>query len=153
VPRNDNALPPKPFMRAVFGFNFLYWATIKLFGRNMLRMFVPQSIYKEMSNEQRRSLILEVLLSGLPISKRTKGIMFDTYVSNPSVNEKLAYDKIESPALIVHAIDDPAPPIEGARFISGKIINSELKAFETGGHLILNHEKEIKAAVHDFVFR
>jgi pimeloyl-ACP methyl ester carboxylesterase len=153
VPRNDNALPPKPFMKAVFGSDFLYWTTIKLFGRSMLHMFVPVTIDRDISKLQRDILIEEVFLSCFPVSKRTKGILFDTYVSNPSVNKELAYDKIKSPTLIIHAIDDPAPPVEGARFVSGKICNSELITFETGGHLILNHEKEIRNIINNFILR
>lgn len=153
VPRNDNALPPKLFMKTVFGSDLLFWTTIKLFGRSMLQMFVPEAVQEKLSKEERRVLIKEVLLSGFPISKRTKGVLFDTYISNPSVNEELEYSKIASPTLILHAVDDPAPPIEGARLISKKIPRSELITFETGGHLILNHEEEIKNIIHGFVYK
>ncbi len=153
VPRNDNDLPPKLFMKAIFGSDFLYWVTIKLFGRSMLHMFVPKSINDNISKDERNNLIREVLLSGFPVSQRKKGILFDTYISNPSMNENLAYGKIKSPTLIIHAVDDPAPPIEGARYISRSISNSEFITFETGGHLILNHEKEIGSAIDSFIYR
>ena len=119
----------------------------------MIQMFVPKSIVKELSKSQRTELINNIMLSGLPISKRTKGVIFDTYISNPSIDEELAYNNIKLPTLIIHAVDDPAPPIEGAREISAKIPNSELVTFNTGGHLILDHEQEIKNTIHNFVFR
>ncbi len=153
VPGNEKALPPKLFMKAVFGSDFLYWTTLKLFGRNMIQMFVPKSIYKQLSKTERKSLIDDIMFSGLPISNRTKGVLFDTYDSNPSMDKGLAFDSINLPTIIIHAIDDPAPPFEGARSISTKISNSKLLPFETGGHLILNHEEEIKHAIHNFVFR
>jgi len=153
VPWNEKALPPKLFMKAVFGSDFLYWATLKLFGKNMIQMFVPKSIYKQLSKTKRKSLISDIMFSGLPITNRTKGVLFDTYDSNPSIDKGLAFESINLPTLIIHAIDDPSPPFEGARRISIKISNSELLPFETGGHLILNHEEEIKRDIHNFVFR
>lgn len=153
VPGNTKALPPKPFMKIVFGSDFCYWSIIKLFGRNMIQMFVPRSIVKKLSKSQRTELINNIMLSGLPISKRTKGILFDTYISNPSIDEGLAFKNIKLPTLIIHALDDPAPPIEGAREISAKIPYSELVTYDTGGHLILDHEQEIKNTIHNFIFR
>ena len=153
VPENERALPPKPLSKAVFGSDFLYWATLKLFGRNMIQLFVPKSIYKQLSRTERKNLISDIMFSGLPISNRTKGVLFDIYVSNPSMDKGLAFESINLPTLIIHALDDPAPPFVGARTISIKISNSELLPFETGGHLILNHEKEIKHAIQNFVFR
>ena len=87
------------------------------------------------------------------MSNRTKGVLFDTFVSNPSINEKIPYERMKTPTLIIHAIDDPSPPIAGARAISGRIPGSELVPFETGGHLIVDHEEEIKKIIRDFISR
>ncbi len=102
-------------MKVVFGCDFIYWSAIKLFGRNMLKMFVPGPVLKELSKPERKGLINDILLSGFPISYRTSGVLFDTYISNPSIDEGIAFESIKSPALIIHAVDDPAPPVEGAR--------------------------------------
>jgi len=153
VPGDTKSLPPEPIMKVVFGCDFIYWSSIKLFGRNMLQMFVPESIDKELSKSQRKELIDNILLAGFPISYRTKGVLFDTYISNTSINEDIQYESITSPALVIHAIDDPAPPVEGARIISARISDCELVTFETGGHLILNHDQEIKKIIYSFVSR
>ena len=151
VPGNTKALPPKAFMNAVFGSDFLYWCTIKLFGTSMMKMFVPESILNTLSSPEKKKLMDTVFLSGLPISHRTKGVLFDTYLSNPSIDEDIPYESITTQTLIFHAIDDPAPPIEGARLIAKKIPHCELVAYETGGHLIMNHEDEIKRTINHFV--
>lgn len=153
VPGNTKALPPKAFMNLVFGSNFLYWCTVKLFGPSMMKMFVPESIMKTLSTPEKKKLMDIVFLSGLPVSHREKGILFDTYLSNPSMDEAIPFEKITSPTLIIHSIDDPAPPIEGARMISKKIHHCELVSYETGGHLILGHEDEIKRTISDFISR
>jgi pimeloyl-ACP methyl ester carboxylesterase len=153
VPGNTKALPPKPFMNAVFGSDFLYWCTVRLFGARMSAMFVPESIWKTLSPSERKKVLDDVYLSALPISMRTKGVLFDTYVSNTSIDDGIPYEQLASPALIIHAVDDPAPPIEGARLISKRIPRCELVAFETGGHLILKHEDEIKRTISRFISR
>jgi pimeloyl-ACP methyl ester carboxylesterase len=153
VPGDTRGLLPKPVSSTLFGCDFLYWSAIRLFGNSMLKMFVPESVLKTKSKSEIKNLIDIVFISGLPISNRTKGVMFDTYISNPSINSEIPFEKIKAPALIIHAIDDPAPPVEGARTISGKIPNCELVTYETGGHILLNHEDEIKERIRNFIFR
>lgn len=153
VPGDTKALPPEPIMKVVFRCDFIYWSTIKLFARNMTKMFVPKSIYSALSKPQRKDLINKILFSGFPISYRTKGVLFDTYISNTSINEDILFERIKSPTLVIHAIDDPAPPIEGARKISSRIPNCDLVTFDTGGHLILNHDQEIIKSIHSFISR
>jgi pimeloyl-ACP methyl ester carboxylesterase len=153
VPGDTKALPPEPIMKVVFGCDFIYWSTIKLFGRKMLQMFVPKSNDNELSKLKRKDLVNNIFLAGFPISYRTKGVLFDTYISNTSINEDILFENIKSPTLIIHAIDDPAPPIEGARKISARIPNCDLITFDIGGHLILDHEQEIKKSIHLFISR
>lgn len=43
-----------------------------------------------------------------------------------------------------NAVDDLASLIEGARTLGRRIKNSNLVTFDTGGHLLLGHEEEIK---------
>jgi len=151
VPQAKAALPPRPVATALFGSDFLYWCAIKWFGKSMAKMFVPGSVWESLSKAERKNLIDEIYLSGLPISSRTKGVLFDMYISNLSMNDGILYEKIKSPTLIIHARDDPGPPIAGAREIAQRIANSELAIFEKGGHLILGHEGEIKKKIRGFI--
>ena len=73
------------------------------------------------------------------------------FVSNPSINNEIPFDRISSPVLVINAIDDPATLIEGARTLSKKIKNSNLLTFGTGGHLLLGHEEEIKNQIRKFI--
>jgi len=153
VPGNTKALPPKAFMNAMFGSDYLYWCTVKLFGSSMTKMFVPASFMQTLTPAEKKQVMDMVFLSGVPITQRTQGILFDTYISNPSIDDDIPFEQIAAPTLIIHAIDDPAPPIAGARLLSTKIPHCELVTFETGGHLILHHEDEIKRVISDFVRR
>lgn len=143
--------PPRPVARAVFGSDLLYWSAVRLFARSMVKMFVPRAVWNGLPGARKRELIRDVFLSALPISRRTRGILFDTYVSNFSLNDELPYEKITSPALIIHAEDDPGPPVEGARRIAAGIAGSELVTYATGGHLILGHEGDIRKKIREFI--
>ena len=85
------------------------------------------------------------------MTERTKGIVFDLFVSNPSINNDAPFGHIRSPTLIMNAIDDPATRIEGARTLAVRIPKSKLVTFDTGGHLLLGHNEEIKHHISQFV--
>jgi len=104
-----------------------------------------------LSKSEIKNIVNGLYFSSLPITKRTKGILFDMFVSNPSINNELSFERIRSPVLIVNSIDDPATIIKGARKLANKIKTSKLLTFETGGHLILGHEQEIRQKVSEFI--
>jgi pimeloyl-ACP methyl ester carboxylesterase len=139
--------PPK----FVFKSNLLYWFVTKIFGKSMLGMFVPKNILKNLSKQEIKNIIDGLYFSALPITKRTKGILFDLFVSNPSINDKLPFDVISSPVLIINSIDDQPTLIEGAKKLANRIKTSKLLTFETGGHLILGHEEEISQNIKEFI--
>jgi pimeloyl-ACP methyl ester carboxylesterase len=123
VPGNTAAIPPQPIMRAVFGSNFIYWTSTTFFGGSMMKMFIPDSVLR---------------------------ILFDTYISNASIDDGIPFEQIGCPTLIIHAADDPAPPIAGARIIAKRVPQSTLLEFEQGGHLLIGHEEEIKSKIRQF---
>ena len=145
VPGAKISSPPK----FVFKYDLAYWLVIKLSGKSLLKMFVPPAIMGTMTRQEIDETINDVFMAALPISKRTDGIFFDNEVSSPSV-ESIPFENIQSPTLIIHATDDPAPPIKGARELSETIPNSTLVIYD-GGHLILHHEDEIKSVIRNFI--
>lgn len=153
VPGGAATLPPRPVMATVFGSSFVYWAAARLAPAAMLGMFVPKPLLADMSPGDIADLRQGILLSGLPIDRRTRGVLFDMYVSNPSIEGSFPFEQISSPTLIVHAEDDPACPIAGARLLAAKIPGSRLLAFERGGHLLLGVEEDIRKGVGDFAAR
>lgn len=138
--------PPK----FIFKSNFLYWLFLKLFGKMMLSMFVPKNILKNLSRKEKNKLMDDVFFSVLPVTERTKGALFDTFVSNPSIVD-IPFEKISVPTLILNAIDDPATNISGARLLAEKIPYSKLVEFETGGHLLYSQDKKVKEEIDKFL--
>ena len=139
--------PPK----FVWKSDFLYWFGMKLMGKSMLKMFVPKSVTNDLPKQKLSQIIDGIYFSALPITRRTKGILFDLFVSNPAINKELAFGGISSPVRIINAVDDPATLIEGARTLANRIKTSKLLTFESGGHLLLGHEKEIRENIRRFI--
>jgi len=139
--------PPK----FIFKSNFLYWLFLKIFGKMMLTMFVPKSIIKQLSRNEKKLLMDEVFFSSLPVSERSKGVLFDMHISNPSIEEDIPFRNIQARALILNAIDDPATKISGARTLADKIPKAKLVEFDTGGHLLYNQDKEVKKEIDKFL--
>ena len=96
-------------------------------------------------------MISSMYLSSLPISARTKGILFDMYVSNLAIDETFPFEEITVPVLVIHAKDDPAPPYAGAMMVSERIPGCRLVSFDTGGHLLIGPEEEIRNVIHNFI--
>jgi len=151
VPGDTKPLPPRFLMKAVFGSDFIYWSSVRLFGKAMSAMFIPKEVFNSLSEEERKKMISSIYLSSLPVSSRTKGILFDMYVSNLAIDETFPFEEITVPTLVVHAKDDPAPPYSGAVMVSERIPGCRLVTIETGGHLLIGHEEEIKVAIREFL--
>lgn len=135
----------------IFKSNFLYWFMMKLVGKRMMTMFVPQTILDTLPKSDLSRIVEGILFSALPVTKRTKGIVFDLSISNPSINTDVPFANVKSPTIIINAIDDPATLIEGARNLAIRIPNSQLLTFNTGGHLLLGHKEEIRNQINKFI--
>lgn len=46
---------------------------------------------------------------------------------------------------------NPAPPYDGAVMVSERIPGCRLGSFESGGHLLIGHDEEIRNAIRDFI--
>ncbi len=148
---SEESLPPKPLMRMIFGSNFLYWKIVTTFNKSMLSMFIPPDVKSSLSDESIDKLTNKILISGLPVDLRTAGYLNDMYISNPAINTGYQFKDINIPTLIIHAVDDPAPPYKGAIWMSKEIPDIKMVSFKSGGHLILGHEDEIKGEIDSFV--
>ncbi len=96
----------------------------------------------------------------LPLSKRKEGADLDARIVNRdmAVNfEAYPIEEMHLPVLLLHAKDDRMAPFKGpAGQVEGSLHrypNLETKIFETGGHLMTGHSREIDAAVVEFIER
>ncbi len=94
------------------------------------------------------------IYSMLPIGDRKDGVILDASVTNPDMARNFDHYQIESlqaPALILHAKDDKLVSYEDAIHALSRFPKYRFISFETGGHLMVGHSKEIEKAVSEFI--
>ena len=140
--------PPKAVFNKLMRSDFAYWVLSTYFGSSMQSLVgVPQgfSLSPEFETE-----VKTALSSVLPISQRADGILFDTYISNPEINDYPLGD-IQARTLVISAVDDPMALHTGARILADQIPHARLLAVSDGGHLLLGHTEQVKAEIAQFL--
>jgi RNA-directed DNA polymerase len=78
---------------------------------------------------------------------RFPGIKID---STPGLHE-LPLDKITAPTLIISTRDDLFNTLPAAEFAASKIPDAKLVVYDTGGHLLVGRQQEVRTAVQTFL--
>lgn len=95
------------------------------------------------------SLIEEML----PMNDRKTGIRIDATISNPDMArnyDQYPIEKLEVKTIILHAKDDKLASYMNMKNASSRFPNSKFISFESGGHKIRGHSKEIIDALAAF---
>jgi pimeloyl-ACP methyl ester carboxylesterase len=145
VPGARVAPAPKP----VFRYDLLYWLAVTFAPTALMKLFVPATMLPTLTRAERAFVLENAFRAALPIKRRSDGIFFDNEISTPSI-EEIPFERIATPTLVVHAIDDPAPPIAGARAIAQRIPRCELVTLD-GGHLLLRRGDDARRSIEEFI--
>ena len=90
----------------------------------------------------------------LPVGERKAGVILDASITNPDMArnyDSYIIEDLQVPTLILHAKDDKLASYADVEKAWDRLPNSTLVSFETGGHLMVGHEEEVKEAVMAFV--
>lgn len=129
------------------GADFAWWVA-ETAAPSLLVRFIgirPQLATASPKAEQER--IMNVIRNIEPLSQRFRGINVD---SSPDLREP-PLEKIIAPTLIVAARDDGFNTLPAAEFAASRIPYAELVIYESGGHLLLGHEGEMRMMVRSFL--
>ena len=129
------------------GADFTWWATQKIAPSILIRFIGvrPQLIASSPQAEQNR--VMQIVRSIEPLSRRFPGINID---SNPNLAQpSLAH--IAVPTLVISARDDLFNTLPAAEFAAGTIPNAKLVVYDTGGHLLVGRQQEVRAVISDFL--
>ena len=83
------------------------------------------------------------------MSRRQAGIVNDA-INSGSLG-RYPLEAIQAPTLVVDAADVSTFP--GSKYTAAHIPHASFVAYETGGHLLIGHEEESRAAVAKFLTR
>ena len=150
------ALPPRFMSHILFGNDFVYWAMIHCFGKKMQTAtgLVPKGYAL---TPEYAALVNKVQTGSLPVSRRMDGWDFETYTCEKefwaSVTPASPYSlsKIETPALVIMAEDDPISLPANVRALAEQMPNARQYSVADGGHFLFGHADEVKAEISQFL--
>jgi 2-hydroxy-6-oxonona-2,4-dienedioate hydrolase len=141
----DNTL----ILHVVLKSDFVMWAVLKLApGAMMTFLGVPKALQPRLTPEQ-RARVNQVSDFILPVSQRQAGIINDG--TNAASLGRYPLEEIRAPSLILDAADVSTFP--KSTYTAEHIPGSTFVPYETGGHLLIGHEDESRAAVAEFLRR
>ncbi|HET7679792.1 MAG TPA: alpha/beta hydrolase [Xanthobacteraceae bacterium] len=131
------------------GADFAWWATEKLAPSVLIRFIgvPPELVAVAPKPDQDR--VMSMVRSIQPLSLRFPGINID---STPELSQ-LLLETINAPTLIISARDDLFRTLPAAEFAASRIPEAKLIVYETGGHLLVGHDAEVREAVRTFLNR
>ena len=143
-PGPNDEFPPDQ----LFKFNLPYWTAIKVAPNMILSFLLPDEIRSTMTDQEKSLIIRDVFMASLPITERTKGVIFDNGISTPSVND-IPLEQIATPTLILQAEDDPREK-EAGYAMAGRIPENDFVGL-TGGHLLLRQDERVRTEIAAFI--
>lgn len=145
----DQSLTSRLVARVVMaGADFAWWCAMKIAPRSMLVRFlgVPPELEAEAPAAEGNG-VRAVIESVLPVSARLPGLQIETMGDL----ESWPIEAIHAPTLIIAAADDLYNTLPGARHMAERLPGARLVVFETGGHLLVGRQDEVREAVADFL--
>ena len=129
------------------GADFAWWATERIAPSILIRFIGvrPQLFASSPPTEQDR--VMHIVRSIQPLSRRFRGINVD---SNPDLLRP-PLEQVSVPTLVISARDDLFNTLPAAEFAAHTIRNARLVVYDTGGHLLVGRQQEVRALVNDFL--
>ncbi len=130
----------------MLGSDFLFWSALQVARDPLIRhvLATPPELVAAAS-EAERARVNALADRILPVSPRAVGLLDDTRLGKrlgPS-----ALDAIRAPTLVISARDDGFGTYASARYTANHIAGAKFFGFERGGHLLVGHDDEARAAI------
>ena len=129
------------------GADFAWWAIEKTAPSILIRFIgvEPELFAAAPQDEQER--VMQIIRKIQPLSRRFPGINID---SNPDLRRP-RFEDINVPTLVVSTRDDLFNTLPAAEFAASTIPNAKLVVYDTGGHVLVGRQQEMRKVVGDFL--
>jgi 2-hydroxy-6-oxonona-2,4-dienedioate hydrolase len=126
----------------------LAWWTLERVAPDTLIGFigVPPEVMRTAGAADREE-VMRIVRSIEPLSERFAGISID---SQPDLAPR-PLDTLAVPTLLITARDDLFNTYPSAEYAAAQIPGAKLVVFDQGGHLLVGHGDEVRAAIGDFL--
>ena len=129
------------------GGDFAWWAAENIAPSRLIRFLGVRPALVAAAPQAERGRVMSFVRSVEPLSLRVSGINID---SAPELHE-VPLEEITAPTIIISARDDLFNTLPSAEFAAAKIPGAKLVVYETGGHLLVGREQEVRMAVRMFL--
>jgi len=149
MPRQASALTNFLFDTALKS-DFLFWVAPRLAPQALdeaLLATPPEVIASASADERARVVETEEHL--LPFSARRLGVINDAINEKPLPRYEL--EQINAPTLILGTADDLYRTYDGARYSAEHIPHARFIGYQSGGHLLVGHQKEALSEIASFL--
>jgi pimeloyl-ACP methyl ester carboxylesterase len=146
----EQSLPiPAWLYQALFASNFPFWAIEKVAPRRLAEIFDARADLRPRLSEDDAPLLEGIVGSFQPVTMRTDGLANEAAAIDPRTGYPLS--EINAPTLVIHARDDGINPFGVGEYTAEHIPNATFVALESGGHLLIGHQKEVRTRVDAFL--
>jgi pimeloyl-ACP methyl ester carboxylesterase len=154
VHRPDPAVPTPAWalrlLDASLSSDLPFWLLSRLApdAARRLVLATPPEVYHAASAEerQRADAMLDAIL---PVSARRLGLLNDSRLTTNA--SRVALETISAPTLCISARDDGYGTYASAEYSAQQIKGARFLGFERGGHMLLEHQQEVVAAVVELI--
>lgn len=131
----------------VMSSDFAMWVFTKVaYSQLLTYVGVPENLQEKMTAQEKDDA-KKLMDAILPVSQKVDGGTQEAV--NMANKERLGLESIRAPTIVIDAKDVVTYP--GSKYAAEHIPNAKLVAFETGGHLLVGHGEDARAAVQDFL--
>ena len=129
------------------GGEFAWWAAENVAPSILIRFLGVRPALVAAVPRTERDRVMSFVRSVEPLSLRFPGINID---SSPDLHE-LPVEEITAPTMIISARDDLFDTLPAAEFAAARILGAKLVVYDTGGHLLVGREQEVRMAIRSFL--
>ena len=149
-------MPPRFVFDKLLRSDFAYWFLITFFGKWVQNKFGLAPKGYALTPEQ-AAMLKNIQKRDLPVSRRMDGIIFETYTTEAEYKAQVAatgaypLKEIQTPVLVINALDDPLSIPANVRAMTGQMPNARLYVVPDGGHFMFGHAEEANAEIARFL--
>ena len=138
--------------QSLLGNDVIYWLMTKR-ARGMLEeAFDARADLRPTPRAGDEEIMIARLVDGFsPASRRVAGVANEASAIDPEARYEI--ERIGAPTLVIHARDDRLNQFAISEDLTRRISSARLVAFDTGGHLLLGHQAQVREEVTSFLTR
>jgi pimeloyl-ACP methyl ester carboxylesterase len=135
--------------QSLFKSDFPIWLIQKIAPHSLDAIFDVTPALRAQLTPEEQGMVASVVRAFQPVTWRVKGLANEGAAIDPQASYET--EAIETPTLVVHAEDDHINPFPIGQYTAAHIAGATFLPLPSGGHLLLGHQAEVRAAVDEFL--